>query len=67
MDKLRIANALTYELTELNRKIRLARMELNKLLNEKERQEYLSTLIAKELTEKELEIFNRLKRPDDEF
>jgi hypothetical protein len=62
MDKLEIANKTSYELQELEIKIKSIQRELNTLLRERETKEYFIQLIEKELTQQELEIFNKLKR-----
>ncbi|MDR2789545.1 MAG: hypothetical protein LBB59_00980 [Campylobacteraceae bacterium] len=55
-----------HEILQLNVKIRALQRELNTLLREREAKLYFISLIEKELTEQELEIFNKLKRGENE-
>jgi hypothetical protein len=62
MDNLEIAQKVSYELQLLNTQIKAKQRELTLLLREKETKEYFISLLEKELTDTELEIFTKLKR-----
>jgi predicted nucleic acid-binding Zn-ribbon protein len=66
MNKLEIANKITYEINELNDKIKTLQRDLNRLLKDRETKQYFITLIEKELNKQELEVYNSLKRSEDE-
>jgi hypothetical protein len=65
MHSLEIANKTSFELQQLEIKIKSVQKELNALLRDKEIKQYFISLIEKELTEQELEIFNKLRRNND--
>jgi uncharacterized small protein (DUF1192 family) len=66
MNKLEIANKTEYEVKELNDKIKVLQRDLRRLERDRDIKQYFISLIEKEFTPQELEIFTKLKRYGDE-